>query len=96
MAAMCCVQLNKRMKHHVRTNAGESSEYYQHLESYMKGGEGQDKTSSPLNWLFQSLTLLKSLEEQCTGLYLASMDKKYMSKRVAEGYVNDCNARLAD
>eukprot|EP00957_Ditylum_brightwellii_P132857 10131383-Ditylum_brightwellii.AAC.1 len=95
-AAMCNVQLNKRMKHHVRTNAGESSKYYQHLESYMKGGEGQGKTSSPPNWLFQSLTLLKSLEEQCTGLYLTSIEQKYTSKRVAEGYVDDCNAGMAD
>eukprot|EP00957_Ditylum_brightwellii_P027042 2045215-Ditylum_brightwellii.AAC.1 len=38
----------------------------------MKAGEGQGKTSSPPNWLFQSSTLLKSLEDQCFGLYLTS------------------------
>eukprot|EP00957_Ditylum_brightwellii_P075445 5734022-Ditylum_brightwellii.AAC.1 len=62
------------MKHYVRTGAGESMEYYQHTEEHMKAGEGQGKTSSPSNWLFQSSTLLKSLEEQCTGLCLTSVD----------------------
>eukprot|EP00957_Ditylum_brightwellii_P083182 6324892-Ditylum_brightwellii.AAC.1 len=84
------------MKHYVRTSAGKSSEYYQHSENYMKGGQGQGKTSSPPNWLFQSLTLLKSLEEQCTGLYLTSIDKQYVSQQVAEGYVDDCDAGMAD
>eukprot|EP00957_Ditylum_brightwellii_P064582 4900739-Ditylum_brightwellii.AAC.1 len=96
LAATCSVKLNKRMKHHVRTSAGESVEHYQHTEDYMKAGEGQGKTSSPLNWLFQSSTFLKSLENQCSGLYLASVDKKYVSACVAEGYVDDCDAGTAD
>eukprot|EP00957_Ditylum_brightwellii_P027033 2044527-Ditylum_brightwellii.AAC.1 len=62
----------------------------------MKGGEGQGKTSSLPYWLFQSSTLLKSLEEQCTGLYLTSIDKQYVSQQVAEGYVDDCDAGTAD
>eukprot|EP00957_Ditylum_brightwellii_P023555 1777949-Ditylum_brightwellii.AAC.1 len=49
----------------------------------------------PPNCLFQSLTLLKSLEKQCTDLYLTSIDKKYVPKRVAEGYVDDCDAGTA-
>eukprot|EP00957_Ditylum_brightwellii_P170630 12988119-Ditylum_brightwellii.AAC.1 len=53
MAATCSVQLNKRMKHYGQTSAGESTEYYQHTEDFMKAGEGQGKTSSPPNWLFQ-------------------------------------------
>eukprot|EP00957_Ditylum_brightwellii_P011133 843796-Ditylum_brightwellii.AAC.1 len=73
------------MRHHVCTSAGESVEYYQHTEDYMKSGKGQWTTSSPSNWLFQSSTLLKSLEDQCSGLYLTSVDKKYVSARVAEG-----------
>eukprot|EP00957_Ditylum_brightwellii_P193204 14711159-Ditylum_brightwellii.AAC.1 len=39
-AATCSVQLNKKMKHYIRTSTGESSEYYQHSEDYMKGGKG--------------------------------------------------------
>eukprot|EP00957_Ditylum_brightwellii_P088740 6758021-Ditylum_brightwellii.AAC.1 len=62
----------------------------------MKAGEEQGGTSSPSNWLFQSSTLLKSLEGQCSGLYLTSVDGKYVSERVAEGYVYDCNAGTAD
>eukprot|EP00957_Ditylum_brightwellii_P134186 10230428-Ditylum_brightwellii.AAC.2 len=83
-ATICSIKINKQMKHYVCTNAGESTEFYQHLEDYMKGGEGQGKTSSPPNWLFQSSTLLKSLEEQCDGLHLTSVDRKFESKQVAE------------
>eukprot|EP00957_Ditylum_brightwellii_P006007 455575-Ditylum_brightwellii.AAC.1 len=84
------------MKHYMCTNAGESTEFYQHLEDYMKGGEGQGERSSPSNWLFQSSTFLKSLEVQCNVLYLTSVDRKYESKQVAEGYVDDCDAVTAD
>eukprot|EP00957_Ditylum_brightwellii_P082286 6256972-Ditylum_brightwellii.AAC.1 len=90
------VQFKKKMEHFVRTNAGESTEYYQHTEEYMKDGEGQGKTSSPPNWLFQSSTLLNSSDEQCACLYLTSVDKNYVSEHVAEGYVDDCNAATAD
>eukprot|EP00957_Ditylum_brightwellii_P154794 11781217-Ditylum_brightwellii.AAC.1 len=62
----------------------------------MKGGKCQGKTSSPPNWLFQSSTLLNSLEDQCDGLYMTSVDGKYESSQVAEGYVDDCNAVTAD
>eukprot|EP00957_Ditylum_brightwellii_P084959 6460520-Ditylum_brightwellii.AAC.1 len=95
-AAVFIVQLNKKMKNYAQSSTRESSEYYQHSEEYTKGGKGQGKTSSPPNWLFQSSTLLKSLKEQCTGLYLTSVDQKYVSKQVAEGYVDDCDARTAD
>eukprot|EP00957_Ditylum_brightwellii_P175432 13355091-Ditylum_brightwellii.AAC.1 len=84
------------MQHHVRTNAGKSVEIYQHSKAYMKGREGQGKTSSPPNWLFTSSTLLNSLEEQCTGLYLPSVDGNYVSDCVAEGFVDDTDAGTAD
>eukprot|EP00957_Ditylum_brightwellii_P132780 10124936-Ditylum_brightwellii.AAC.1 len=38
-AAKCSVLLNKRMKHHIWTNAGESTKFYQHSEEYIKVGE---------------------------------------------------------
>eukprot|EP00957_Ditylum_brightwellii_P064782 4915810-Ditylum_brightwellii.AAC.1 len=84
------------MKHFVCTSAGESTEYYQHSQTHMKGGEGQGKTSSPPNWLFQSSTLLKLLEEQCTSLYITSVDKKYETEQGAEGYADNCDAGTAD
>eukprot|EP00957_Ditylum_brightwellii_P094897 7227179-Ditylum_brightwellii.AAC.1 len=65
--AECSVLINQNMKHHIQTNAVESVEFYQHSNEYMKGGEGQGKTSFPPNLLFTSSTLLNSLEEQCTG-----------------------------
>eukprot|EP00957_Ditylum_brightwellii_P041745 3161256-Ditylum_brightwellii.AAC.1 len=84
------------MKHFVRKNAGESLDSYQHNEDYFKGGEGQGKTSSSCNWLFTSSALLDSLEEQCNRLYLTSADGKFVSKRVAEGYVDNTDAATAD
>eukprot|EP00957_Ditylum_brightwellii_P108647 8286836-Ditylum_brightwellii.AAC.1 len=95
-ASECSVLINQDMKHHVQTNAGESVEFYQHSNKYMKGGEGQGKTSSPPNWIFTSSTLSNSLEEQCTGMYLPSVDEKFVSDCVAEGFVNDTDAGTAD
>eukprot|EP00957_Ditylum_brightwellii_P114547 8734322-Ditylum_brightwellii.AAC.1 len=31
-AVICSVKINKQMKHYIRTNAGESLEFYQHTE----------------------------------------------------------------
>eukprot|EP00957_Ditylum_brightwellii_P182747 13919684-Ditylum_brightwellii.AAC.1 len=84
------------MNHFVRTNAGESTDSYHHSANYFKGGEGHGKTSSPCNWLFTSSTLLDSLEEQCNRLYLTSADGKFVSKQVAEGYVDNTDATTAD
>eukprot|EP00957_Ditylum_brightwellii_P136729 10426576-Ditylum_brightwellii.AAC.1 len=95
-AAICSVKFNKQMKHYFCTNTGESSDFYQHTEEYMKGNEGQGKSSSPPNWLFQSSTLLKLLEDQCDGLYMTSVYGKYESSCVAEGHVDDCDAVTVD
>eukprot|EP00957_Ditylum_brightwellii_P200029 15248855-Ditylum_brightwellii.AAC.2 len=95
-AVKCSVQINKKMKYFVKTNAGESKKFYQHTEEYMKGEEGQCKISFPPNWLFQSSTLLTSLREQCTGLYLISVDKKFISKQEAKKYVDDTDTVTAD
>eukprot|EP00957_Ditylum_brightwellii_P061280 4650613-Ditylum_brightwellii.AAC.1 len=95
-AAECSVLINQSMKQHVHTNAGKSVEFYQHSNAHMKGGEGQGKTSSPPNWLFTSSTLLNSLEEHCTGLYLPSKDGKFVSDHVGEGFVDDTDAGTVD
>eukprot|EP00957_Ditylum_brightwellii_P054664 4142029-Ditylum_brightwellii.AAC.1 len=95
-AAECRVKLNQNMKLFIQTNAGELSEHYQHSKEYIKGGEGQRKASSPPNWFFQSSILLNSLKEQCEGLYLTSVDKKYVSDWVAEGYVDNMDATTTD
>eukprot|EP00957_Ditylum_brightwellii_P064967 4928442-Ditylum_brightwellii.AAC.2 len=63
LAVKCSIQINKKMKHFFKKNAGKSKDFYQHTEEYMKGGEGQGKTSSLTNWLFQSSTLLTSLDK---------------------------------
>eukprot|EP00957_Ditylum_brightwellii_P123359 9406123-Ditylum_brightwellii.AAC.1 len=73
-AVACYDQMISAMKHYIQTSTGESSEFYQHTEEYMKRGKGQGKTSSLPNWLFQSSTLLNSLEVQCEGLYMTSVD----------------------
>eukprot|EP00957_Ditylum_brightwellii_P178953 13632050-Ditylum_brightwellii.AAC.1 len=52
-AAKCSVLLNHDMKHHVKTQARVTMEFYKHEVNKEKFGEGQGKTSSPSNWLFQ-------------------------------------------
>eukprot|EP00957_Ditylum_brightwellii_P137657 10493843-Ditylum_brightwellii.AAC.1 len=39
-AAVCSVQVNKKVQHVVCTSAGELTEYYQHSKTYMKYDEG--------------------------------------------------------
>eukprot|EP00957_Ditylum_brightwellii_P108953 8311646-Ditylum_brightwellii.AAC.1 len=94
--SICSMKLNKQMKHYICTNTGESKEFYEHSEDYMKGGEGQGETSSPPNWLFQSSMLLKTLEEQYKNLYLTSVDMRYESNQVAEGYVDNYDTVMTD
>eukprot|EP00957_Ditylum_brightwellii_P068446 5196543-Ditylum_brightwellii.AAC.1 len=72
------------MKHFVKTNAGITKDFYKHKPSDEKFGEGQGKTSSLSNWLFQSSTLLNALHYLCTGICLFSVCQKYVEKRVAE------------
>eukprot|EP00957_Ditylum_brightwellii_P041113 3112409-Ditylum_brightwellii.AAC.1 len=95
-AAKCGVSINKSIKHFVRTNTRESTDSYHHSVDYFKCCEDKGKTSSPCNWLFTNLTLLDSLEKKCNGLYLTSADGKFVSKRVAEGYVDNTDATTAD
>eukprot|EP00957_Ditylum_brightwellii_P192547 14660061-Ditylum_brightwellii.AAC.1 len=71
-AAKCSVLLNHNMQHHVKTKAGVTTDYYTHEANNKKFGEGQGKTSSPSNWLFQSLTLLNALHLLCKGIFLFS------------------------
>eukprot|EP00957_Ditylum_brightwellii_P042872 3245283-Ditylum_brightwellii.AAC.1 len=83
-AAKCSVLLNHNMKHHVKTKAGVTMEYYTHKANNKKFGEGQGKTSPPSNWLFQSLTLLNALHLLCKGIFLFSVCKKFVERRVDE------------
>jgi hypothetical protein len=84
------------MQHHVKTAHGISKTLYRHTRRYGKFGEGQGKTLSPSNWLFTSSTLLNALHTLCTGLFITSICKKIVSKRVAEAYVDDSDCTLAD
>eukprot|EP00957_Ditylum_brightwellii_P066691 5061069-Ditylum_brightwellii.AAC.2 len=81
------------MEHHVKTKAGVTTEYYTHEANNKTFGEGQGKTSFPSNWLFQSSTLLNALHLLCKGIFLFSVCKKFVERRVAETYVDnaDCS-----
>ena len=96
LATKCSVLLNHNMQHHVKTAHGISKTLYRHIRRYRKFSEGQGKTSSPSNWLFTSSTLLNALHSLCTGLFITSICKKIVSKRVAEAYVDDSDCTLAD
>ena len=95
-ATKSSVLLNHNMQHHVKTAHDISKTSYRHTRRYRKFGEGQGKTSSPSNWLFTSSTLLNALHSLCTGLFITSICKKFVSKRVAEAYVDDSDCTLAD
>eukprot|EP00957_Ditylum_brightwellii_P154527 11760070-Ditylum_brightwellii.AAC.1 len=51
-ATKTSVLLNQKSKHHIKTTAGISDEYYQSTPDCPSYGEGQGKGSSPSNWLF--------------------------------------------
>eukprot|EP00957_Ditylum_brightwellii_P088893 6769201-Ditylum_brightwellii.AAC.1 len=57
-ATGCSVQVNKQMRHHVKTLHGITTDFYIHHNSYAKYGEGQGKILSPDNWLLQPSTIL--------------------------------------
>eukprot|EP00957_Ditylum_brightwellii_P130682 9969540-Ditylum_brightwellii.AAC.1 len=90
------VLLNHNMKHYVKTKAGITRKFYKHEPNYEKFGEGQGKTSSPSNWLFQSSTLLKALHYLCVGIHLFSVCRKFVEKHIAEAYVDDADCTYVD
>eukprot|EP00957_Ditylum_brightwellii_P025290 1913760-Ditylum_brightwellii.AAC.1 len=71
------------MKHHVKTTASITEEFYQHSSQTPKFGEGQGKASSPPNWLFLSSTLVAALHALCSGISLTSICNKYKIERTA-------------
>jgi hypothetical protein len=95
-AVKCSVRLNKDMKHYVQTATGTTNEFYRHSAESPKYGEGQGKTSSPSNWLFQSSTILLALHALVTGVLLTSICNRFKSQRVAESYVDDTDCMYCD
>eukprot|EP00957_Ditylum_brightwellii_P113294 8638611-Ditylum_brightwellii.AAC.1 len=83
------------MKHHIKTQAGVTTEFYKHEVNEEKFGEGQGKMSSPSNWLFQTSTLLTTMHGSCKG-FLFSVCKRFVEKRVAEAYVDDADCSYVD
>eukprot|EP00957_Ditylum_brightwellii_P035127 2663743-Ditylum_brightwellii.AAC.1 len=69
-AIKCSVLLNKNMSHFVKTSESISAESYKHTDAFARYGEGQDKASSPSNWLFQSSTILNILHALVSGIFL--------------------------
>eukprot|EP00957_Ditylum_brightwellii_P118965 9073548-Ditylum_brightwellii.AAC.1 len=88
-AVKCSMLLNHNMRHHVKTTAGVSSEHYRHKPENEKYGEGQGKTSSPSNWLFQISTMLSALYCLVLAINMFSVCKQYVEDRIAEFFVND-------
>eukprot|EP00957_Ditylum_brightwellii_P153895 11714092-Ditylum_brightwellii.AAC.1 len=92
----CSVLINKNMKQSIETTAGVTKDAYQHTAVFPLQGEGQGKTSSPLNWLFQSSTLLNALYALVSSIALYSVCKTFFSNRVAESYVDDTDCAYID
>eukprot|EP00957_Ditylum_brightwellii_P011399 861996-Ditylum_brightwellii.AAC.1 len=80
------------MKHHVKTTAGVSAANYKHKPWCEKYGEGQGKTSSAANWLFQISTLLGALHKLVLGINMVSVCSRYVERWVAKAFVDntDC------
>eukprot|EP00957_Ditylum_brightwellii_P031427 2382927-Ditylum_brightwellii.AAC.1 len=90
------VLLNHNMHHHIKTKAGITKDHYKHEPGSKIYGEGQGKTSSPSNWLFQISTLLGTLHKMVIGIQRLSVCKKNIEKRVAEAFVDDTNCTYVD
>eukprot|EP00957_Ditylum_brightwellii_P064840 4919027-Ditylum_brightwellii.AAC.1 len=58
-AAKCSVSINRNMRHHVRTNAGKSSNFYQHSEDYFKGSKRARENSNPIQLAIHQICLTK-------------------------------------
>ena len=84
------------MKHFVKTLSEISKDYYTHSEAFPKFGKVQGKTSSPLNWMFVSSTLLAALHSLCVRINLTSVCGKFRAKIVAESYINNTNTATID
>eukprot|EP00957_Ditylum_brightwellii_P038917 2940753-Ditylum_brightwellii.AAC.1 len=95
-AVKCSVKLNYDMRHHIKTNAGISTELYGHMECFPKYGEGHGKVSSPSNWLFTICTLLSALHGLHKGINLWSVGKRFKSQRFADTYVDDTDGATID
>eukprot|EP00957_Ditylum_brightwellii_P208622 15358271-Ditylum_brightwellii.AAC.1 len=90
-AVKCSVLLNHNMRHHVKSTAGVSSEYYRHKHGNEKHREGQGKTFSPSNWLFQMSTMLGALHHLVLGINMFSVCKQYVEDCVAESFNDDAD-----
>eukprot|EP00957_Ditylum_brightwellii_P048640 3690810-Ditylum_brightwellii.AAC.1 len=83
------VLLNQKAKHHIKTTAGDTEEFYQSTPDCPSFGEGQEKGSSPSNWLFQVSTLLAALHQLCTRVKLFSICRKKKAKQGDDAFVDD-------
>eukprot|EP00957_Ditylum_brightwellii_P166270 12658080-Ditylum_brightwellii.AAC.1 len=83
------ILLNHKAKHFAKTKLGVTTEYYQSTENCQSYKEGQEKGSSPSNWLFQVLTLLAALHSLCTGLKMVSVCKCKKANQVVNTYVKN-------
>eukprot|EP00957_Ditylum_brightwellii_P074864 5689697-Ditylum_brightwellii.AAC.1 len=84
------------MKHHVKTKAEVTTNYNTHEANNEKFGKGQGKTFPPSNWLFQSLTFLNALHLLCKRIFLFSVCKQFVERRVAEAYLDDADCTYVD
>eukprot|EP00957_Ditylum_brightwellii_P038239 2891195-Ditylum_brightwellii.AAC.1 len=95
-AVKCSVLLNHNMRHHVKKTAGVSREHYRHNLGNENYDEGQSKTSSPSNWLFQISTMLGVLHWLVLGINMFSVCKHCVENRVTESFANDMDYTYLD
>eukprot|EP00957_Ditylum_brightwellii_P009885 746029-Ditylum_brightwellii.AAC.1 len=76
--------------------AGVSSEYYRHKPGSKKYRDGQGKTSSLSNCLFQISTMLGALHCLVLGINMFSVCKQYVEDCVAESFVDNTDCTYLD
>ena len=79
----------KEMKYKVITALGISEENYSTSTSLLIHGSGQGGGSSCINWLFNSVPMMKLISKICKGLEIISPDKQMTWVKHILGLVDD-------
>ena len=77
------------MKYKVITALGISEENYSTSTSLLIHGSGQGGGSSCINWLFNSVPMMKLISKICKGLEIISPDKQMTWVKHILGLVDD-------
>ena len=80
----------RAMEFHLRTALGVSEKFYKHTTTTPVHGSGQGSCASPTLWLILSSILMKSLEQQTSGMTISPIGVKDQPiETIIDGFVDD-------